>query len=491
MSFLAIDQGTTSTRAVIVDERGQLNIVHSRPNPASHPRPDRIEQDPERLLDDLRICLEVGVASAEVCAVGLSNQGESCLAWEAGSGRPLSPIISWQDSRTGEQIEQLVRDGASQEVRQRAGLPLDAYFSASKLAWLLANASEARALAGKGRLHLGTTDAWFREVLTGRYETDVTTASRTSLMNLESCTWDPALCRLFGVPMDTLPPIGPSSGDLGRLSISTGSEPSRTFTLGASLVDQQAALYGHGCREPGDTKMTFGTGAFASVVSDRPWPPTVGNRDAPGAVPTVAWQRDGRTPARALDGGVYSAASAINWARSLGLFAAFEEIEHFDKRSAASHGLFFVPALEGLGCPHWDREARGCWMGMSSKTTSADLVQAILEGVAFRMHDVVDAIKVHQPLVAPLHVDGGMSANGWFCQCLADTLGCELQVSGVSERTALGTAMLAAEAVGRSIELPSGARRVAPRSAHDDAAQQRARERFRAARRASQAFAQP
>jgi len=500
MTILAIDQGTTSTRAVVVDERGQLDIVHSRPNPASHPQPDWIEQDPTRVMANLRSCLDTGAAAAGVVAVGLSNQGESCLAWEAGTGRPLAPIISWQDSRTTARIEQLEHDGVGNAVQQRAGLPLDAYFSASKLAWLLENIPEARALAGEGRLHLGTTDAWFREVLTGRFETDVTTASRTSLMNLENCQWDPSLCRLFGVPMDTLPRIGPSSGDLGRLSVGTQERHARELPLVASLVDQQAALYGHGCRQPGDTKMTFGTGAFASVVTGSGWPPkersidTLGTASsaalgaALGAVPTVAWQRAEEAPVRALDGGVYSAASAINWARSLGLFSSFEEIEHFGNRTAASRGLFFVPALAGLGCPHWDRVARGCWMGMSGETTSRDLVQAILEGIAFRMLDVTDAIERHQPISSPLRVDGGMSANDGFCQCLADTLGHQLQVSGVTERTALGTAMLAAEALGESIALPSASRNVVPTIDRDDSARVRHRERFDAARRACQAF---
>lgn len=481
--ILAIDQGTTSTRAVIVDERATLTIVTAHPNPPSYPQAEHVEQDPERLLADLSDCIAQAV-TPDIVAVGISNQGESCLAWEAGSCRPLAPILSWQDNRSQARVERLRANGAAPEIRKLSGLPLDAYFSASKLAWLLDSLPEARSLAARGRLHLGTTDAWFREALTGRFETDVTTASRTSLMNLTACAWDPRLCELFSVPMDALPAIGPSNGLLGMLKAG-----SREIPLMASLVDQQAALYGHGCRAPGDTKMTFGTGAFASLITGTDWKSGDAADEDSGAVPTVAWQKTGDVPVYAVDGGVYAAASAVDWGRSLGLFDDYAELNELTTDRAVSRGLVFVPALAGLGCPFWDRDARGSWMGLSADTTARDLMQAILEGIAYRMRDVVQALEHHNDVAEVLRVDGGMSANPCFCQSLADILGRDLFVSSQPERTALGTATLAAEAAGLSIDIDRQGRLVSPTSSSDRHESERNVARFAAARQAVQRYA--
>ena len=470
---LAIDQGTTSTRAVRVDADGRAAVIRSLPNPSRHPAPRHVEQDPERLVADIRRCLAAADAAGAIEAVGIDNQGESCLAWDADTGRPLGPVIVWQDDRTRERVARLVADGAEPLVRERAGLPLDAYFSASKLGWIVRELPAARRLAARGRLRLGTTDAYFRERLTGRLETDVTTASRTSLMNLASREWDPELCRLFGVPIEALPPIGPSAGELGALDAG-----GRRVPLRASLVDQQASLYGHGCREPGEAKMTFGTGAFASVLSG-PTPLA----DAVGVLPTVAWQLAGREPLYALDGGVHTAAGALDWAGSLGLWTERAAIDDFDGPSAVERALVFVPALAGLACPHWDRRARGSWMGLTPAHTSADLVRAVLEGVALRMAEVLAAIERHRPLEGPVPIDGGLTANGYFCRFLADALGRELIVSAEPELTAVGTAALAAEAGGGTVACRREGRRVAPGSLTAEAFAT-----FAAARRAVQAF---
>ena len=451
MTILAIDQGTTSTRAVLVDARGRARVVASRPNPAAHPREGWIEQDAVRLLDDVRRCLEAGAAAAldgasgsgdgpPVAAVGLDNQGESCLAWDADTGEPVVPVISWQDERTSDAVARLAADGAGSLVRERAGLPLDAYFSASKLGWIVREVPAARRLAARGRLRLGTTDAYFRDRLTGRFETDATTASRTSLMNLAGGSWDPELCRAFGVPVEALPRIGPSAGELGTLRVDGLAVP-----LAASLVDQQASLYGHGCRAAGDTKMTFGTGAFASTVVERR--PPAGE----GPLPTVAWQRAGEASTYALDGGVHSAAAAIEWARGLGLFAELAELDAFEGPPAISRGLAFVPALVGLGCPHWDRRARGAWLGLGPATGPRDMARAVLEGVAMRMAEVLASIESLQAVSGSISVDGGMTANPAFVDFLAAALGRELVVSDEPELTAVGAATLAAEAVGESI----------------------------------------
>jgi glycerol kinase len=429
----AIDQGTTSTRALVLGEDGRLQPVLSLPHAQTTPAPHHVEQDAEELLANIQRCLEA--AGADV--VGLSNQGESCLAWDARDGRPVSPVISWQDDRTAGVVAGLARDGAGPLVLERAGLPMDAYFSASKLGWIVRHLPLAANLARQGHLRLGTTDAFFRDRLTGRFETDVATASRTSLMNLGLGTWDADLCQLFGVPISALPRITPTSGDLGTLPGGA--------RLAASIVDQQAALYGHGCRAPGETKITFGTGAFAQSVTGA----LVRPGDA-AVLPTVAWQEGEGSVTYALDGGVYAAASAVNWARGLGLFADLAEIAAFGS-PAIDRGLAFVPALVGLGAPHWNRAARGAWLGLGLADGKADLMQALLEGIALRSVEVLAAMASVQAANGPVSVDGGLSRNPYFTQFLADTLGRDLFLSDEPELTAAGLAQMAARAAGLSV----------------------------------------
>ena len=471
--ILALDQGTTSTRALIVDAGGVARTLLARAHRQIYPRPGWVEHDPEELIANLSACIAAAGAEAPLAA-GLANQGESCLAWEAGTGRPVSPVIVWQDARTEGTCARLRAEGTEALTLAAAGLPLDPYFSASKLGWLLRDLPEARALAAAGRLRLGTTDAFFLERLTGRCVTDITTASRTSLMNLERGEWDADLCALFGVPMECLPQIVPSLGDFGTL-------PGR-LPLTASLVDQQAALYGHGCRAPGDAKITFGTGAFALAVTGALL------RPGSGPLPTVAWQKPGAAPVHALEGGVYCASSAVNWARGLGLFSEFQEIADFAAPPAIDRSLAFVPALSGLACPHWNRTARGAWLGLSLDTSSADMMQALLEGVALRSAEVIAAMDRAQPVGAPVSIDGGMSANGYFCQFLADVLTRDVIVSDEPELTAVGIAALAAEAAGAQITPRRSGRTVTPRP--DAAALLPARRaRFAAARAAVESYA--
>ncbi len=444
MKALAIDQGTTSTRALLVDAGG-VHPVLSREHRQIYPASGHVEHDPEELLASLLACLAV---APPVDCVGLANQGESCLAWDAHTGRAITPVIVWQDGRTAAACARLKEQGHEALVLDRAGLPLDPYFSGSKLGWIMAHVPEAAALLAQGRLRLGTTDAFFRDRLTGRFETDPTTASRTALYNLRTGGWDGELCALFGVPMAALPAIRPTTGDLGHLP---GGQ-----RLTASVVDQQAALYGHGCRRPGDAKITFGTGAFALTL-------TGGLAAAPGLLPTVAWAEDGSAPVHALEGGVYAASSAINWAHGLGLFRDWAEIDGFDAPPAISRGIAFVPALAGLAAPHWDRAARGAWMGLGLDTTPRDMAQAVLEGVAFRTAEVMAAMAQALPLADPVSIDGGMSRNPWFCRFLADVLGRTVRVSDEPELTALGTAQLAAQGMGGElVAIPRG-RLLSPR----------------------------
>lgn len=454
MRTLAIDQGTTSTRALSVDRDGGVRVIAAFEHGQHYPQPSRVEHDPEELLRNIRSCLEAAQTDDGIRAIGLDNQGESCMAWNADTGEAITPVIVWQDSRTADITGQLQADGVGPFVLERAGLPLDPYFSATKLAWIVREVPEARRLADRGKLRLGTTDAFFLDRLTGNFVTDITTASRTSLMNLAMGDWDHELCRLFGVPVSALPRIVPTTGAFGALSCGA-----RRIPLTACIVDQQASLYGHGCRKEGDAKITFGTGAFALKVTGR-----MERAAAGGALPTVAWQKWGDSPVYALDGGVYCASAAVNWARGLGLFQDYAEISAFEKPPAIERGLAFVPALAGLACPHWDRAARGTWLGLSLDTTNRDLVQSLLEGVALRTVEVADAMERSGPLSDPVSIDGGMTANRYFCQFLADVLQRRIIVSEQPEVTALGTASLAAEAAGLEIANTRTGTAVEPRA---------------------------
>ncbi|AKI00537.1 glycerol kinase [Hoeflea sp. IMCC20628] len=431
MTVLAIDQGTTSTRGMVLDDRGTARIVRVIEHKQFYPEPGWVEHDPEELIQNIRSCIE---ACTDISAIGIANQGESCLAWDADTGEAISPVIVWQDNRTHLAIEELKANGAQSLVQDRTGLPLSAYFSASKLAWIVQNIPQAKELLKKGRLRLGTTDAFFLDRLGGTFVTDITTASRTCLMNLETGQWDPELCAVFGVPIQALPQIVPTTGDFGTVE-----SHGKRIPITASIVDQQASLYGHGCAEGGDAKITFGTGAFALMVTGDECLRAPGQ----GLLPTIAWHLDGAAPVYALEGGVHCAGSALNWARSLGLFSDFSELNHFDAAPAITRKLVFVPALTGLACPHWDTSAAGLWIGLSLDTTPRDMVQAVIEGIALRVAEVVSALNDYAPVSSPLSIDGGMASNPYFCQFLSTVLQRDVQVPELGELTAYGTAMLA------------------------------------------------
>jgi glycerol kinase len=424
MRVLAIDQGTTSTRGLVFSDSAPPRVAASIRHRQYYPQPGWVEHDPRDILANVKACI---AAAGRVDAIGIANQGESCLAWDAVTLDPLSLIIVWQDRRTEDIIQRLKAEGAEPKVAALSGLPLDSYFSATKLAWLLDHSPDARTARRAGRLRLGTTDTFLLNHLTGANATDPTTASRTGLMNIASCSWDEALCDIFGVPIECLAPIRSTTGPFGDID--------GTPVL-ASIVDQQAALFGHGCRHAGEAKITFGTGGFALALA--------GDRPAAGAgrlTSTVAWQTATETR-YAVEGGVYDAGAAVEWATRIGLLDDPAELRTFDEPPAISRGLAFVPALSGLACPQWDRGASGLWIGMTTATTRRDLQQSILEGVALQTCEVIAELQARVGLGDVLCVDGGLSASDYFLRFLADVAGKTIVRSASTELTAYGCALL-------------------------------------------------
>lgn len=465
MRIVAIDQGTTSTRALTVEADGRAEIAASRRHVVQHPQPGRVEQDPAELLANIR---QVLAAAGPVDAIGLANQGESCLAWDAASGEALSPVIVWQDTRTVQELADLAGEGVADEVAARSGLPLDPYFSAAKLAWIIRSLPGAAAALQAGRLRLGTTDAYFLDRLAGTFATDRATASRTGLMNIATGEWDPELCRLFRVPIGCLPEIRSNIAGFGAID---------GVPVTAAIVDQQAALYGHGCRRPGDAKITFGTGAFALVIAgDQPPRAAL----AAGLLPTVAWDL-GQGLVYAIDGGVQDVGSAIEWAVRAKLADGMADFADFAAPPAIERGLVFVPAFSGLGCPHWDRSASPLILGLQPDMTRTDLCQALLEGIALLTGSIVSAIAAHAALADEISIDGGVSRSVYFAQFLADCSGLAVRVRDFGERTAFGAAALAA--LSQGVDLPAPADRGLVYHPQATAAAPAWRERFADAQR--------
>ncbi len=441
--YAGIDQGTTSTRIKIVEENGTFSDPFSVEHRQIYPKQGWVEHDPEELIRNIRTCLDqVGVISA----FGIDNQGESVVAWDAETGKPICNVIVWQDARTQSDTERLKAEGNEPWVQERCGLPLDPYFSASKMGWIMKNVPDAKRLLAQGRLRLATTDAFFLDRLCGVYATDYNTASRTALLNLQTLEWDAELCALFGVPIEALPPIHSTTGVFGHCMVNGVSTP-----LSASIVDQFAGLYGHGCRNPGDAKATFGTGAFMQALSGTERP-ACGDS---GLLPMLAWKFPGEKAVFGLDGGVYNAVSAINWARGLGMFSSFEEINHFAKPPAILRDIVFVPALSGLGCPYWDRTGAAAWTGMSLDTDRSDMMQAMIEGIAFRSASVILAMDSISPVGSRISIDGGMSVNPYFQQFLANLLNRDIVVPANRELSVYGMALLARRGVGNTTPLPT------------------------------------
>ncbi len=439
---LAIDQGTTSTRAVVYDAAGRARGSAGRELTQHYPRPGWVEHDPEEIwasvVDVVPRALAAASADAkDVAAVGITNQRETVVLWERAGGKPVARAIVWQDRRTSDFCREHHADEGM--IRERTGLVLDPYFSGTKLRWMLEQDAAARSAAAAGRLACGTVDSFLVWRLTGGrvHATDRTNASRTLLLNLKTAAWDPELCRYFGVPEAVLPEVRPSAADYGvtaGLSVLPDGLPIRGVA-----GDQQAALYGQCAFAPGEAKCTYGTGAFfLQHLGGSPTPSR--NR----LLTTLAASGEG-PPCYALEGSVFVAGAAVQWLRDgLRLFGDAAEVEGLAERSDPEQPVVFVPGFVGLGAPHWIPEARGVLFGVTRGTTAADLGRAALEGVAFQVADLIDAAAkdAGRPL-RELRVDGGMAANAWFLQCQADVLGLPVVASPDREATARGAAYLA------------------------------------------------
>ena len=429
--ILAVDQGTTGTTCLVVGDGLEVLGRATVPVVVSTPRPGWVEQDADDLVRSVEAAAaaalaDAAVAARDVEAIGIANQRETTVLWERASGRPVAPAIVWQDRRTAARCREL----PATEIRARTGLSPDPYFSATKLEWLLRD----RDAAG---LAFGTVDSWLLWRLSGGavHATDVSNASRTMLLDLASLEWSDELLELFGVPRGLLPQVRPSAEPLAEAELAGIRAP-----VAALAGDQQASLYGHGCLEPGETKATYGTGAFVLAASGSDCSP------APhGLVRTAAALPAGAEPRYALEGSIFAAGAAVQWLRDgLGLLGDVRESEALARSVPSSDGVHFVPALAGLGSPHWAPDARGLLCGVTRGTRREHVVRAALESIAFQVADLLQAMQRDTgEALAELRVDGGASANDLLMQFQADLLGVPVVRPKVLETTALGAAYLA------------------------------------------------
>ena len=446
--ILALDQGTTSSRAVVFDEHGKPVASHGIEFPQLYPKPGWVEHRPDDILasqiEAARAAVEKsGVRLKDIEAVGITSQRETTLLWERETQKPLHNAIVWQCRRTAPLIERLKRDGLGNVVRDRTGLIPDAYFSGTKLQWLLDTVPEARARAEKGELCFGTVDSFLASSLCAGHPhvTDATNAARTMLYNIYEHRWDEVLLRAMDIPAQVLPKVVDTSGVVGVLDKRV---LGREIPVAALVGDQQAALFGHGCYAPGMSKNTYGTGCF--LLMNTGLHPVKSVSDL---ITTIAWQLDGKAR-YALEGSVFVAGAVVKWLRDeMGLIASAAESEALASSIADNGNVYFVPAFTGLGAPHWDMYSRGTIVGLTRGTGRAHIVRAALEAIAYQSADVLEAMsRDSSTRLNVLHVDGGASANDFLMQFQADILGTRVQRPAVIESTALGAAMLAGRAVG-------------------------------------------
>ena len=446
--ILALDQGTTSSRALLFDQQGAVRALAQREFTQIFPRPGWVEHKPDEIAASqtavaLDALAQARAQASDVAAIGITNQRETTVVWNRESGVPVYNAIVWQDRRTADFCERLRSEGHGPLIQQRTGLLIDSYFSASKISWILDNVPGARSLAEAGKLAFGTVDSWLLWKLTGGrlHLTDASNASRTMLFNIHTGAWDHELLDLFRVPIAMMPAMHSSSEVYGEVSAVEGLNK---IPLAGIAGDQQSALFGQRCIRPGLTKNTYGTGCFMLQNTGRRAVPS-SNR----LVTTVAW-KIGDVTEYALEGSVFVGGAVVQWLRDgLGLIRRSEEVEALALAVPDNGGVYFVPAFVGLGAPHWDSYARGSIFGLTRGTTAAHLARAALESIAYQVADLLDAMRLDSgDSVRELRVDGGAAAINSLMQFQSDILGVPVVRPAVTETTALGAAYLAGLAVG-------------------------------------------
>jgi glycerol kinase len=443
---LALDQGTTSSRAILFDPDGKVCASASQEFKQYYPQPGWVEHDAEEIWQSQvavarTVLAEQKARAKDVTAIGITNQRETVVLWDRGTGRPVHHAIVWQCRRTAALCDRIRQEGFDRTLREKTGLVTDAYFSGTKIAWLLENVPGARQRAERGELCAGTIDAWLIWNLTGgrSHATDVSNASRTLLFNIHSLAWDQEILRYFRIPASLLPQAKSSSEVLGETELFDSRIP-----IAGVAGDQQASLFGHQCVARGSAKNTYGTGCFLLMNTASQIP-----RSESGLVATVAWGRKGKT-VYAAEGSVFIAGAALQWLRDeVGLLRDAAESESLARAVDDTGGVYFVPAFVGLGAPHWDAYARGTIVGITRGTNRHHLVRAALEAIAYQSRAVVDAMVRDSGVRPPaLRVDGGAARNDFLCQFQADILGLPVERPATAEITALGAAYLAGLATG-------------------------------------------
>ncbi len=461
--LLAIDQGTTSTRAMLFDSGGGVRARAQRELAQIFPREGWVEHDAEEIWSaTLAVCRDAfaacGLGAHDVAAIGITNQRETAVLWDRDTGRPIHNAIVWQDRRTADMCRSLVEAGHAETVRRKTGLVVDPYFSASKIAWLLEQVPGAREAAEAGALCFGTIDSFLLWRLTGGrvHATDATNASRTMLFDIHAQAWDAELLDLLGVPAAVLPEVVDCAGDLG---LCAGEHFGAEIPISGMAGDQQAATVGQACFEPGMIKSTYGTGCFAVVNTG-----SVAVESRNRLLTTVAYRLGGEVT-YALEGSIFVAGAAVQWLRDgLGIIKDAVETEALAASVPDTGGVYMVPAFTGLGAPYWDADARGALVGLTRGSDASRIVRAALESVCYQTRDLLDAMAEDGAAMATLRVDGGMAANDWMLQFLADVIGAPVERPAIIETTALGAAYLAGLGIGLYDSLDEIAERWRPDS---------------------------
>ena len=446
--IMALDQGTTSSRCILFDQGGNICTVANKEFRQIFPKPGWVEHDANEIWEVTQevaraAMAKLGVEAADIAAIGITNQRETTVVWDKETGEPIAHAIVWQCRRTAGIIDKLVKEGHGDEIRSKTGLVPDAYFSGSKIQWLLDNVPGARRRAEAGKLLFGTIDTWLIWKLTGGrvHVTDYTNASRTMIFNIHTLQWDEDLLKLLKIPASMLPKVKPSSCVYGKTDVEMfGGE----IPIAGAAGDQQCALFGQCCFEPGTMKNTYGTGCFLLMNTG-----TEPVESKNGLVTTIA-ASTGDEVQYALEGSIFVAGAAIQWLRDqLGVLSTAKESQQYAEQVADTAGGYVVPAFTGIGAPYWNQHARGCVVGLTRGFNRAHLVRATLESLAYQTYDIVRAMEKDSGIpIAELKVDGGACANNYLMQFQSDIVGCEVYRPKCIETTALGAAYLAGLAVG-------------------------------------------